>query len=99
MNPALYIPPHLSSAEDFFQHFDLPFDAAVVNVNRLHILKRFKQYLAHASAEDTARSLLQRAYGDFVHSSAQAQKVFKLFSPGTTQGIAVSALRGSRLNS
>lgn len=35
----------LSSAEDFFTFFAVPFDEAVVRVNRLHILKRFYQYL------------------------------------------------------
>ena len=35
----------LSSAEDFLEFFALPFDQSVVNVNRLHILKRFYQYL------------------------------------------------------
>lgn len=35
----------LSSAEDFFVFFGLPFDERVVQVNRLHILKRFYQYL------------------------------------------------------
>ena len=39
----------LSSAEDFFAFFAVPFDEPVVQVNRLHILKRFYQYL-HKSA-------------------------------------------------
>lgn len=35
----------LSSAEDFLQYFGVPFEQGVVNVSRLHILKRFFQYL------------------------------------------------------
>jgi len=31
----------LSSAEDFLQFFGVPFEQSVVNVSRLHILKRF----------------------------------------------------------
>ena len=31
----------LSSAEDFLEFFTLPYEQAVVNVNRLHILNRF----------------------------------------------------------
>ncbi|HEY0200457.1 MAG TPA: nitrogenase-stabilizing/protective protein NifW, partial [Burkholderiaceae bacterium] len=35
----------LSSAEDFLQFFGVPYDQKVVNVSRLHILKRFFQYI------------------------------------------------------
>ena len=35
----------LSAAEEFFAFFSIPFEPAVVHVNRLHILKRFNQYL------------------------------------------------------
>ena len=36
----------LSSAEEFLHFFAVPFDQKVINVSRLHILKRFNQYLA-----------------------------------------------------
>jgi nitrogenase-stabilizing/protective protein len=39
----------LSSAEDFMQFFGIAYDERVVQVNRLHILKRFYQYLHQAN--------------------------------------------------
>ncbi|MFP5477824.1 MAG: nitrogenase stabilizing/protective protein NifW [Gammaproteobacteria bacterium] len=78
----------LSSAEDFLQFFGVPFEQKVVNVSRLHILKRFFQYIRQAQSLDpsdelqmftTYRSLLQRAYGDFVSSTPAQEKVFKVF--------------------
>jgi len=78
----------LSSAEDFLQFFGVPFDPAVVNVSRLHILKRFFQYLQQQNTEPTTdelqlftsyRALLVRAYGDFVRSTPAQEKVFKVF--------------------
>lgn len=35
----------LSAAEEFLEFFAIPFEQNVVNVSRLHILKRFYQYL------------------------------------------------------
>ena len=74
----------LVSAEDFLDYFDIPFDARVVHVNRLHILQRYHDYLAKqeaGKAPDYAawRGWLLRAYEDFVGSSAQQEKVFAVF--------------------
>lgn len=86
----------LESAEDFLDYFRLPYDPAVVHVNRLHILQRFHDYLADAQEmmpEDDERratvykTLLERAYQDFVESDALKEKVFKVFrmhEPQTT---------------
>ncbi|HLF96438.1 MAG TPA: nitrogenase-stabilizing/protective protein NifW [Methylococcaceae bacterium] len=86
----------LESAEDFLDYFQVPYDPAVVHVNRLHILQRFHNYLADSKEllpeEDGAmravyRKLLERAYQDFVESSAIQEKVFKVFrmhEPQTT---------------
>ncbi len=75
----------LSAAEEFFELLNVPYDTAVLNVCRLHILKRMGEYLrrdAVAEADaDTARSLcrahLERAYSDFVRSSPLNERVFK----------------------
>jgi nitrogenase-stabilizing/protective protein len=76
----------LSSAEEFLIFFGVEFDQQVVNVHRLHILKRFHQYLAQsvaaggdASLRAEYKALLARAYEDFVHSDARTEKVFKVF--------------------
>ncbi len=74
----------LVSAEDFLDYFDIPFDARIVQVNRLHILQRYHDYLAKQEAgkapDYTAwRGWLLRAYEDFVGSSAQQEKVFAVF--------------------
>jgi nitrogenase-stabilizing/protective protein len=85
----------LSSAEDFFVFFGLTFDQAVLNVNRLHILKRFFQYRRQADGLNLLneidefrcqRQLLERAYRDFVVSTPAREKVFKVFQDagGTT---------------
>src|SRR5450756_71381 len=78
----------LSSAEDFLQYFGVPFDQHVVNVSRLHILKRFFQYIRQANllaqTDEVGlftqyREQLVKAYGDFVKSTPAQEKVFKVF--------------------
>lgn len=74
----------LGSAEEFLDYFGIPYDARIVQVNRLHILQRYHDYLAKQEAgkapEYTAwRAWLVRAYEDFVGSSAQQEKVFAVF--------------------
>jgi nitrogenase-stabilizing/protective protein len=74
----------LASAEEFLDYFDIPFDVRIVQVNRLHILQRYHDYLAKQEAGKTPeyatwRAWLLRAYEDFVGSSAQQEKVFAVF--------------------
>lgn len=77
----------LSSAEDFLDYFGIAYDPRVVQVNRLHILQRFHDYLGAQPAPATDESAqrahyarwLERAYGDFVTSDAQTEKVFRVF--------------------
>ncbi len=89
----------LESAEDFLQYFGLEYEPAVVHVNRLHILQRFHDYLDNGAEhipedEDAKRQvykhLLARAYGDFVESNAQTEKVFKVFKMMEPQTVFIS---------
>ena len=75
----------LSSAEDFFRFLDVPYDPAVLNVARLHILRRMGDNLRKADAESDEtkarayfRAHLEQAYEDFVHSSPIKERVFKV---------------------
>ena len=73
----------LESAEDFLNYFQVPFDPAVVHVNRLHILQRFHDYLefcpeTRRPTRAEYRACLAMAYEDFVKSDAISEKVFKV---------------------
>ncbi|HEY9192612.1 MAG TPA: nitrogenase stabilizing/protective protein NifW [Methyloversatilis sp.] len=95
----------LSSAEDFLEFFTLPYEQAVVNVNRLHILKRFYQYLRSeqgvAEGDEGIvyaryRGLLARAYDDFVKSTPAREKVFKVFQEADgQQRVSLDSLRST----
>jgi len=75
-----------SSAEDIFELLGVGYDPKVMNVARLHILRRMGEYLACEDLADipgsivTARckALLERAYEDFVTSSPLQHRVFKV---------------------
>jgi nitrogenase-stabilizing/protective protein len=80
----------LSAAEEFFAALDVPFEASVVRVARLHILRRMGQYLKDSEAngsfvalDDTGvrvlcRAHLEQAYQDFVKSSPIQERLFKV---------------------
>ena len=76
----------LSSAEEFFAFLGVAYDPKVVNVARLHILRRMGEYLAGellAELDEDAihaacRAHLENAYADFVASSPIEQRVFKV---------------------
>jgi nitrogenase-stabilizing/protective protein len=78
----------LMDAEQFFAFFDLPYDPAIVNVNRLHILQKFSALLkeldvAELSEAETLnqyRSAFQQAYTVFLTSNSLEQKLFKVFN-------------------
>jgi len=96
----------LSSAEDFLQFFGVSYEERVVHVNRLHILKRFYQYLRGteglAGLDDVElfrryRELLAQAYHDFVRSTPAREKVFRVFQHADgTRAVSIDALRGRR---
>ncbi|EJT01257.1 MULTISPECIES: nitrogenase stabilizing/protective protein NifW [Rhizobium] len=76
----------LSAAEEFFAALGVRYDPKVLDVSRLHIMKRMGQYLA---AEDfshlpdqviaaRARAILERAYCDFATSAPLTHRVFKV---------------------
>src|SRR6516165_4593886 len=80
----------LSSAEDFFTYLDLPFEPTVVQVSRLHILRRMGQYLKGSEIDGAfeglsddeikglCRSHLEQAYQDFIASSPIQERLFKV---------------------
>ncbi|GAA0747261.1 nitrogenase stabilizing/protective protein NifW [Ideonella azotifigens] len=95
----------LSSANEFLEFFGIAYDEQVVNVNRLHILKRFYQYLHRAEGLadldeiglfSRYRALLGRAYQDFTTSNAVTEKVFKVFQDAQgQQHVSLGSLRES----
>jgi nitrogenase-stabilizing/protective protein len=76
----------LKDAEDYFQFLGLSYDPQVVNVNRLHILRKFSQ-LVQAIDKDQSEAELLAAYGQalqtaytlFLTSTSVEQKLFKVF--------------------
>ncbi len=88
----------LSSAEDFLDYFRIEYDPAVVQVNRLHILQRFHDYLEAVEQmpddPDTHwalhADLLAGAYQDFVSSDALTEKVFRVFRMNERQTTSVA---------
>jgi nitrogenase-stabilizing/protective protein len=76
----------LSAAEEIFRYLEVPFDVAVVNVARLHILRRMGEYLAkeplegldEAELRERCRVHLKAAYDDFVARSPIDERVFKV---------------------
>ena len=95
----------LSSAEDFLQYFGVPFDQQVLNVSRLHILKRFFQYLRQQNLKAPQdelrmftlyREQLVKAYADFVSSTPAQEKVFKVFQDTNgRQHVSLDSLKAS----
>jgi nitrogenase-stabilizing/protective protein len=95
----------LSSANEFLDFFGIAYDESVVHVNRLHILKRFYQYLHKAEGLQGLdevemfrryRGFLAQAYEDFTRSNASTEKVFKVFQDTDgQQHVSVDSLRSS----
>jgi len=78
----------LSAAEDFFTYLGVPFEPKVLDVARLHILRRMGERLARdggsgvAGDDEAARARygahLRAAYDDFVTRSPLQERVFKV---------------------
>ena len=93
-----------SAAEEFLDYFGISYEQSVVNVYRLHILKRFYQYLRQEKGlgemDEIAmfkqyRTLLMRAYEDFVHSTAAREKVFKVFQDADAKSFTLDKLKST----
>jgi nitrogenase-stabilizing/protective protein len=80
----------LKDAEEYLDFFGLPYDQQFVNVNRLHILKKFSQYVKEVDANSPDLNeeeklnhycdALQQAYDVFLSSTPVEQKLFKVFN-------------------
>ncbi len=78
----------LVDAEEYFQFFGLPYDPQFVNVNRLHILQKFSNFIKSIDSDslneaellDRYRAALQQAYDTFNASSPLDEKLFKVFN-------------------
>jgi nitrogenase-stabilizing/protective protein len=80
----------LKDAEEYLEFFGLPYDPKIVNVNRLHILKKFSQYVKEVDANfpdlneeeklNQYSNALQRAYNVFLSSTPVQEKLFKVFN-------------------
>jgi nitrogenase-stabilizing/protective protein len=104
MNPLLLRIQNFSAAEEFLDFFGIEYQPDVVHVNRLHILKRFNQYLGRTpitddmdetTAWDTCKKLLAQAHDDFVSSSAAQEKVFKVFQEQDGKSISLDSIKVS----
>lgn len=76
----------LKDAEDYFEFFGLRYDPQVVNINRLHILRKFSQLVQAVDKNQSEAELLaaysqqlQNAYDLFLTSNSVEQKLFKVF--------------------
>jgi nitrogenase-stabilizing/protective protein len=84
-----------SAAEEFFALLDVAYDEKVMNVARLHILRKMAQYLAREdfdglSDEGVAqrcKAVLERAYSDFVTSSPLDHRVFKVLKDAVAPSV------------
>ncbi len=80
---------NLTDAEDYLQFFDIEYDRDFVNINRLHILKKFSVLITEVDAAfpdvDETEKLekysmaLEEAYQVFLTSSPLETKLFKVF--------------------
>lgn len=80
----------LTTAEEYLDFFQIPYDPKIVNVNRLHILQKFSQNISgindHApnltETEKLARyqTALTEAYELFLTKSSIETKLFKVFN-------------------
>ncbi|HSV29879.1 MAG TPA: nitrogenase-stabilizing/protective protein NifW [Candidatus Omnitrophota bacterium] len=88
----------LSSAEQFFMTLGIDFDPHVLNVHRLHILKRFNELLDIKSLdgldndaiEARCTQSLAQAYAEF--AGGTGAKTFKVFQQQQTGFVPLTAI-------
>jgi nitrogenase-stabilizing/protective protein len=104
MNPVLQSISGFSAAEEFLDFFGVEYQADIVHVNRLHIMKRFGQYLNRspipdemdeATAWSACKQYLIQAHDDFVKSTAAQEKVFKVFQDQEGKNISLDSMKAS----
>ncbi|MCS6960419.1 MAG: nitrogenase-stabilizing/protective protein NifW [Pseudanabaenaceae cyanobacterium SKYGB_i_bin29] len=91
----------LTDAEQYFEYLELPYDPRVVNVNRLHILRKFSLFKEEIDQQINDpqerlaryRSALQTAYEVFLTSSAPEQKLFKVFQEQAPHVVLLSEIK------
>jgi nitrogenase-stabilizing/protective protein len=86
----------LTDAEDYFDFFDLEYDAKLVNVKRFHILKEYGTLIKTGMqnlSDDEVRLLdflkysLLKVYGEFANGYApSAADVWDMFKDGKLSG-------------
>ncbi len=85
----------LTDAEEYFEFFDLEYDASLVNVKRFHILKEYGTLIKTAfdNIEEETRLLdflkfsLLKVYGDYQNGHApSAADVWDMFKDGKLGG-------------
>ena len=79
----------LTTAEEYLEFFNIPYDAQFVNVNRLHILQKFSELIKEINTQfseateteklDKYGEALQEAYELFLTASPLETKLFKVF--------------------
>ena len=86
----------LTDAEDYFEFFEIEYDAALVNVKRFHILKEYgtlnKTGFQELSSDekrllDFLKFSLLKVYGDYKNGHApSAADVWNMFKDGKLSG-------------
>jgi nitrogenase-stabilizing/protective protein len=85
----------LSQAEDFFKLLGVTdYDPKVLDVNRLHILRRMAQYIVKDEELPTqsdevvqarCKEFLEQAYADFLKSSPIQERLFKVLKDAVAE--------------
>ena len=74
----------VSAAEEFLDYFGVDYDRAVVNVNRLHILKRFHQYIGPLAR---LRGSTRTACGAYRRSAGPRLRGLRALERGRREGV------------